>query len=154
MYKKIIILGIALLTAWQLVSAQEYDMITVSADGTETTYAVASVQKIVFDDGTMTVNMKSGDEITNITCVRFLPLSRIENNDITSNVFVFPNPVKTSLTVSGVDKNVKINIFDMNGKLLQTIISQDKSTDINVSSLQHGSYLLQVGTQTIKFIKQ
>jgi hypothetical protein len=51
-----------MLTAWQLMTAQQtYNLITVGADGTETTFAGLSVQKIVFDNSAMTVNMKSGN---------------------------------------------------------------------------------------------
>jgi len=320
MIKKSFLLGLALLAAGQLLVAQSLQMITVSADGDKTAYVLSTVQKIVFEDNTMTVKMKDGTDAANITRISFaqdlsevdysklklnevsgvggdtekfyelinigdvdIPLegcqiiynaapnnpgdpfppdreqltwtgasnqiaqagklfcligrnnpgsfttgltaariliitlmdpegnvidqcirakdtdeyaitdqsfSRIpdgtgpfyftpptpdalngtdatgfllvpQNDDVgiksqnvESSIFVFPNPVKEKLTVNGVKKDVLINLYDMTGGLLQTIPAQENSTAINVSSLQQGTYLLRIGEQTIKFIKQ
>ena len=154
MNKKIFLLGLILLIAGQFASAQEWKLITVTADGTETTYALPNVQNIVFKDNTMTVNLKSGDSAAGITCIRFDQPQGIKTLQSESSVFVFPNPVQTNLTVAGVAKDVKINLLNLNGTLLQSIPAQDNSTNINVSSLPAGLYLLQIGNQIIKFIKQ
>jgi len=325
MIKKCFLLGLALLTAGQFMMAQVFQMITVSADGEETTHAISDVQKIVFENdenNTMTVIMKAGDDVTNITRLSFaMNLSEIDysklrinevsgvgddsekfyelintgdvdiplkdcqiyynaNNNAGSifppddnrltwtgsqnqviragklfsligrgnpgsftlgltperilvitledpegniidqcnraedtgiyatpdrdksfsripdgsgdfyfttptpdalngtdatdlllvpqasqgagikspqaefSIFIFPNPVKESLTVYGVEKNAIINLYDLNGKLLQAIPAQENSTGINVSSLRQGIYVLQTDKQLIKFIKQ
>jgi len=156
MNKKLFLLAIVLLFVGQLFAEQESKLITLKADGTETVYALADVQKIVFENNTMTVNMKSGSDAKGITSVSFLLSdgSGIEKPQLFSSVFVFPNPVKTNLTVSGADKGIKINLFDLNGKLLQSVIAKDNSTEVNVLSLPSGIYLLRVGEQTVKFIKQ
>ena len=155
MNKKNFLLAVVLLITGQLFAQQESQLITLSADGTKTVYALSKVQKIVFENNTMTVNMKSGSDATGITCISFLldPVG-IESPKVVSSVFVFPNPVTTNLTVAGANKGVKINLFDMTGKLLQSTFAQENSTDINVSSLSGGLYLLQVGEQVVKFIKQ
>ena len=156
MNKKKFLLAVVLLVAGKLFAEPESQLITLSADGTETIYVLSEVQKIVLENNTMTVNLKSGSDAADITCVRFFlsDQSGIENPKLGLSVFVFPNPVQTNLTVSGTDKNVKINLYDLSGKLLQSISAQDNSTDISVSSLSSGLYLLQVGKQVIKFIKQ
>jgi hypothetical protein len=153
MIKKICLLGVVMLMAWQLMSAQSYNLITVGADGTETTIALSEVQDIVFDNGAMTVNMNSGSNMSGITCVKFSDAGKIENKEM-SSVFVYPNPVREYLTISGTEKNEKISLLDMNGTILRTVFSKESSTEIDVSSLQKGVYLLQVGYKTIKFIKQ
>jgi hypothetical protein len=154
MIQKMCLLTVVMLTAWQLMTAQSYNLITVGADGTETTFAVSTVQKIVFDNSAMTVNMKSGSNMTGISCVKFSDASGIEKMEVETSVLVYPNPVREYLTVSGLEKNEKINLFDVTGKLLQTVFSKENSTEIDVLSLQEGVYLLQVGYKTIKFIKQ
>ena len=156
MNKKSFLLGVVLLLAGQLLTAQEWKLITLSADGSETSYAVSNVQRIVFENDAMTVNMKSGDNVTGISRVSFLfdEETGIEYLKSESSVFLFPNPVKTTLTVAGTEKNVRINLLNLNGALLQNTLTQDDSTDIDVSSLQQGVYLLQVGNQVVKFIKQ
>ena len=158
MNKKVFLLGLALLVAGQFLAAQVFQIITLSADGEETTYALSSVQKIIFENNTMTIDMKTGDDVTNITRLSFAQDFSEDNVDIENPdvavVFVFPNPVENYLTVTGVNKNVKINLLDINGNLLQSIITQDNITDVDVSSLQKGIYLLQIGEQVVKFIKK
>jgi len=156
MIKKTFLLGLFLLVAGRFLAGAESKLIMLSADGTETAYVLSDVQKIVFDDNSMTVNMKSGDDVTGITCIRFLISEDvgIKIPDLPSRVFIFPNPVTTNLTISGTDKDVKINLFDLSGKLLKSVSAQDNSTNVNVTSLQRGVYLLQVGGQVLKFIKQ
>jgi len=147
--------GVVLLIAGQLF-AQKSSLITLSADGSETVYALSDVQKFVFKSNTMAVNMKSGNNVTGIACIRFLPAGQNDVKPLTpkSLVFVFPNPVKTQLTVAGVKKDVKISLFSLKGTFLQSILTQDEPTVIDVSSLQQGTYLLQVGDRAVKFVKQ
>jgi len=320
MIKKSFLLGLVLLTAGQLLVAQSFQVITLSADGEETTYALSNVQKIVFDNNTMTVKMKDGDSATNILRIgfardisgidysklklnevngvggdsdKFYELINIGDSDIplegcqiiynaapnntgdpfppnreqltwtgtpgqmaqagklfsligrdtpgsfttgltatriliitlkdpdgntidkcirakdtgeyaiddqsfsrvpdgtgpfyfttpTPNAlngedatglvllpqpegtgiqslkpqsvdFVFPNPVKESFTINGLKKGALISIFDLAGRLLQTVASQENATVVNVSSLQQGTYLLRVGDRAVKFVKQ
>jgi hypothetical protein len=152
---KNIILAVVLLFAGQLYAAQESQLITVSADGTKTTYVLSDMQRIVFASNTMTVNMKSGNNVVDIISVRFLAgTTGVETLKPESSVFVFPNPVKTNLTVVGIDKSVKINLLNVNGILLQSFLTQSNTADIDVSSLPQGLYLLQVEEQVIKFAKQ
>ena len=157
MNKKVFLFGLVLLLAGRLFATEEMHLMTLSADGTETAYVLTNVQKIVFENSTMTVNLKSGDDATDVMCIRFRlmePGTGLENLKSESSIFVFPNPVKTSLTITGVEKNVKINILDLTGVLLQSISSQENSTNIDVSALQQGIYLLHTGEKVVKFIKQ
>jgi len=78
----------------------------------------------------------------------------INNTKSETSIIIFPNPVKNILTVSGTDKDMKINLFDLSGMLLKSTISQENTTNIDVSSLQQDTYLLQIGKQVVKFIKQ
>ena len=71
MIKKSILLGFALLIAGQLLVAQSLKLITLSADGDETSYVISNVQKIIVENKTMTVEMKDGDDVTNITRISF-----------------------------------------------------------------------------------
>jgi len=156
MKKSNFLLALVLLTAGQLFATDNYQLITLKADGKKATYALSKVQKIVFEKNSMTVKMKSDSAATNITSIRFALSDNvgIENPNGTPSVYIFPNPVKNNLKVSGTDKNAKINLIDMKGKLLQSVIARENSTDIDVSSLSPGLYLLKIGKQVIKFIKE
>ena len=69
-------------------------------------------------------------------------------------VSVSPNPALTDITVSGTVSGAKIKLFSVGGALLQTIPAQESSTNIDVSSLPKGLYLLQTGGETLKVIKK
>jgi len=73
---------------------------------------------------------------------------------VNGTVSVFPNPALTDITVSGTVSGAKIKLFSVGGALLQTIPAQESSTNIDVSSLPKGLYLLQTGGQTLKVIKK
>ena len=97
----------------------------------------------------------NGDDATGLLLVPQTPDGTgIIKPKATTPVLVFPNPVKNILTVSGTDKVVKINLFDLNGMLLKSTMSQGNKTNIDVSSLQQGTYLLHIDGQVVKFIKQ
>jgi len=154
MIKKIFLFGLVLLAAGQFLVAQSFKMITLSADGEEKSYILSDVQKIVFDNNTMTVKMKAGDDATNITRISFEDITGIETQKAEPSVFVFPNPVKETLTVNGVKKDAVINLYSLAGTLIKTVPAQENATNIDVSSLKQGIYLLRAGEKTIKFIKQ
>lgn len=169
MNKKIFLLGIVLLLIGRLSAAEVPCLVTVSADGTKNAYALTGVQRIqiaispalTLDPGidylpaTMTVKRKSAADVTRITCISFAVTepSGITNTQAAS-VFVFPNPVQSTLTINGVDADSKIDLYSVTGALVQSIFAQENAIDVDVSSLPQGTYMLRVGEQTIKFVKQ
>jgi len=63
-------------------------------------------------------------------------------NDITSNISIFPNPVKDVLMINGIFNFV--DIYDVSGKL---ILSSEQNK-INVSGLAKGLYMLEINTSS------
>lgn len=62
-----------------------------------------------------------------------------------SNLSIFPNPVKDVLTIN-YDKAIsQIYVYDVNGKLVKTITTVDNT--INVSDLSEGVYMLNIQTE-------
>ena len=143
-----------LLIAGQYCMAQDYNLITLKADETEAVYALSNVQRIVFENNAMTVKMKTDADVTDVVSVRFEKSTGIENPKPDLSFFVFPNPVKDVLTVTGAHANGIINLFSLTGTLLKSIPAQESATNIDVSSLSPGLYLLRVEGKTVKFIKQ
>ncbi len=165
MNKKIFLLWVVLLITGQLFAAQVPCLITVSADGAETAYALTDVQKIIFAPSVATANppivgmaviKKTGELVSDVTRISFdtREPTGIADTKAESSVFIFPNPVKTTLTIRNVDANLKVDMYSVAGSLVQSSFTQEGSTDIDVSSLQQGTYLLRVGEQTLKFVKQ
>ncbi len=76
---------------------------------------------------------------------------------LTHSVIVYPNPVQNRLFIAlEEDKITKANIFDLSGKLVNSIINNSKSID--VSDLNNGVYILKAVTEkgiiTSRFVKQ
>ena len=68
-------------------------------------------------------------------------------------VKVYPNPVKNSLSVSGITKDQQYEIYSMDGKMIKTgTYSSGKTIDVNI--LTKGVYLLKIDNQNLKFIKE
>lgn len=132
-------------------------LVALSADGSETVYELASVGKITFD-GQMVVEDKQGQVLQDgVSCVLFAEremetaLPQVESQS--AQLFVFPNPVVEQLTVTGTAAQMPLRLFDINGRLLNVFETSDGQTQINVSNLTKGNYLLQIGNQVVKFIK-
>lgn len=156
MKKKSFLLGFILLATGQLF-AQEMQFATRSFDGAITDYqALANLQKIVFEDNAMAVKLQSGTKVTSVRSVIFSSegTNALETQKQGSTITVFPNLAKTTITVSGMNENTMIKLFDVNGLLLQRAMATGTSTELDVSSLKQGLYLIQAGNQTVKFIKQ
>lgn len=72
------------------------------------------------------------------------------NKDV---IKIYPNPVSTQLSVSGITKNQKYEIYSLDGKLIKTgTYSAGQMIDVN--SLTKGAYLLKIDSQNLKFIKE
>ena len=71
-----------------------------------------------------------------------------------ADIRVFPNPTSDHLTVSGLEAGTTIRIYANDGKLLETTTAEGSTTVLPVSHLAQGTYLLQINTSIIKFIKK
>jgi transposase-like protein len=75
-----------------------------------------------------------------------------------SEIVLYPNPVRDILHIKGLDKAVspaKGVIFDLSGKIVKTVmVDAAKSPQINVSDLSSGTYILNISGKSLKFIKQ
>ncbi|MDG1476210.1 MAG: T9SS type A sorting domain-containing protein [Vicingaceae bacterium] len=74
----------------------------------------------------------------------------------TQNIIVFPNPTSSELTLTATEQIEKINIIDLTGKTIRTIVNPNNSID--VSELSKGLYFLQVhsknGISNKRFVKE
>lgn len=94
--------------------------------------------------------------IDNINFFNSIATTINSNNNLCSNINIFPNPVNTiSKIYYNIDKkeNVSIEIFDITGKLLQTVLNENKEAgnyevNINASELNKGIYLCRLKTES------
>lgn len=71
-----------------------------------------------------------------------------------ADIRVFPNPASDHLTISGLDAGTTIRIYANDGKLLEVTTAEGTTTVLPVSHLAQGTYLLQINTSIVKFIKK
>ncbi|MBK9319207.1 MAG: T9SS type A sorting domain-containing protein [Bacteroidetes bacterium] len=58
------------------------------------------------------------------------------------SVNLYPNPCNDFIVLNGTIKYKTISIYDINGRLIREIYSDDIHTRINTSTLKQGFYLL------------
>ena len=67
-----------------------------------------------------------------------------------NTVIVYPNPTHEVLCVQGVSDDTTLRIYSAAGQLVATA----HGTQITVEHLPCGTYLLQIGTQVMRFMKE
>jgi PKD repeat protein len=77
--------------------------------------------------------------------------------ELSDQEMIYPNPATNNLTIETPQKSL-VKIFNIQGRLLITVKANDKKTDIDVSELPNGIYILELktenGSDVIKFVKE
>ena len=88
-------------------------------------------------------------------------LSTITQDIEVDNIFIYPNPAETKLSISKFQTNVTFSVFDLNGKQFDLPKHQNQQRiDLDISILDSGLYILRIydkvtgSTTTLKFIKE
>jgi hypothetical protein len=80
-----------------------------------------------------------------------------ETNSNESNIMVYPNPATNDITIE-YPQSAVIEITDIQGQLIKTLAATDNKTNIDVSSLSGGVYIVEVKTDKgitfKKFVKE
>ena len=132
------------------------NLVLLKSDGSQQLQDIASIGKWVYLGDDLQLLSHNGEvlaqeplmSIRKITFTESSVPSSTEN--ITSaHIVIYPNPTQDVLIINGIEVQV-LRVFDLQGHLLKT----EKGTQINVSNLSEGIYLLQLGTQVVRFIKK
>lgn len=62
----------------------------------------------------------------------------------TERLEVFPNPTSGTFTVAADEKIVQIDVIDNQGRVIQTVKADKKSTDVSLQSQKTGTYTLSI----------
>lgn len=116
---------------------------------------VALIGKWVYVDDNLQLLDKAGQVLATepLSNIKKITFSASNSTTSTENVqansiVVYPNPTQDVLMIQGIEAQV-LRVYDLQGRLLKTAIG----TQVNVGHLAEGTYLLQVGTQVVRFIK-
>jgi hypothetical protein len=113
-------------------------------------------------DGVYTITMSAEDEYGNVgTCTFELTVESIlgvDDNGLSDGVAIFPNPTDSKVTISNATgiQLEKVAIYDVNGRLVNTIDLSDMQQEktIDVSQLASGVYMLQIQSENESTVKR
>lgn len=145
-----------------VLAGAQSNLVIVPLAGSERAYAIQQIGKIRFEDRAACLYDKQGEQFG---CTPTREIRKIVFSDQSENptgfdklfasaIEVYPNPTQSQLVVQGIEAQQVVRVFSMQGQLLITAVADANTATVNVSGLQTGSYLLQVGAEIVKFIKQ
>jgi hypothetical protein len=71
-----------------------------------------------------------------------------------NGIVIAPNPATTALNVSAKSEIQSVAIYDVNGRLVQSVAVNGASASLNVSGMNHGLYLVSVTTNKGVYTKR
>ena len=150
-----VILG---MLAWMLSSSMDASevnsIVAISADGEATSYLLSEVQRIDVvannKKGTMKVVTKNGSIEGDYQKIILASETTSVGDVEVPNVYIYPNPVSDVIHVSGAEKDTNLIVFDMSGKC----VLYEMGDELDVTSLNKGTYILFIDNLRVKFIKQ
>ncbi|MDG1064353.1 MAG: HYR domain-containing protein [Flavobacteriaceae bacterium] len=113
-------------------------------------------------DGVYTVTLSATDDEGNVgTCSFELTVESqlgVASNQLDNGVAIYPNPARNVMNI-GNSTNIQLEraaIYDINGRLIQTIDLSDMSTEasVNVAHLASGVYMVQLQAENGQAIKR
>lgn len=128
----------------------------VTINGSPVQKAVASV---CFNGDKLTIQF---DDATSAEAdMNDVSLSFIEGGPSTSvgsignlSIFTYEGIIGETLSVSGIQGNTNLTIYDLNGKTMIGPLPSAERMEINVSGLTPGVYVLRAGNDVVKFVKR
>lgn len=124
-------------------------------------YALSIIGRIEIKDEVFRLISTGGEELAScdLYSVRKLTFGEgglTATDNLNSNqLFVYPNPTQDQLFINGLSADESVRIYDLNGQLLSvSTANADGLCQLYVASLPQGTYLLQIGIEVVKFIKQ
>lgn len=158
MKKRILPLFVVLILSSFALRAEESNMSVIKFDDTKYTESLSVVGKLAFSGEKMILYSKDN------TVLAESPLNEVrkivftgelnKTNELAKNqIRIYPNPTQDQIILDGLNKGENVRIFSLTGAVLKTVTA-DEQTKIDVSSFAKGTYLLQIGTNVVKFIKE
>jgi len=126
-----------------------------SISGVKSSQDIAKIGKLVFVDDEIRLMDKSGNVLAVETIGNVRKITFVEDvaTDLDSllptQILLYPNPSHDIIHVDGIEPT-NLRVFDLQGRMLLT----NYGNQILVAELPMGTYLLQVGTQVVRFIKR
>ena len=131
------------------------NLVLVQSSGAEEMQDIATIGKLVFVEDSIRLLDKEGivlatEPIANVKKICFASETNTDVNDtLVNTILVYPNPTQDVLMIQGAESQT-LRVYNLQGSLLLT----QWGNQISVGKLPDGIYLLQIGTQVVRFIKR
>ena len=147
---KKILLFLAFVCSMQMMAL---DLVVEHRSGADLLQDISLIGKWVFVGEDLQLLDKQGntlavEPLADIKKITFSVSTATENVQ-TNAILVYPNPTHDMLMIQGIEAQT-LRVYDMQGRLLM----QENGTQVRVGQLAEGTYLLQIGTQVVRFIKK
>ena len=123
--------------------------------GAEVLQDIATIGKCLVVGDSIQLLDKSGnvlaiEPLANVKKICFASEANTDVNDtVVNTIVVYPNPTQDVLMIQGAESQT-LRVYNLQGSLLLT----QWGNQISVGKLPDGIYLLQIGTQVVRFIKK
>lgn len=134
--------------------AQEVTFTIVKTDGTSADHVMSSDSKIYYSDTQIFIKSNGETVSYNLSELRKAYFSVNDDvNEVDNQQFaIYPNPATDVLRINNLSDNQHVTIYSIDGKMVKKFTMSAES-EINISDLQPGLYIIGVGNEFSKFIK-
>ncbi len=130
--------------------ADDHKYLTATMTGNEKSIELATVQKITFTNTHVVIATSEG--------TTQLPVSEMQKLSFTANATAINNLGTQSKNIQVMSGVIRANgkgllrIFNSEGRLV-SLSNVQGSSNISTSALPHGLYIIQLGEETVKFVR-
>ncbi len=118
-------------------------------NSTQKTYSIDTNLTTIPDLDTIKVSLFAGDcGCSNVVFNSNLKVTEFDNDSIK----IYPNPSASTININCNNKIKSIEIYDIQGRMLETILGNSKKLDI--SSKENGIYFLKITTEKSSVIEK
>lgn len=158
--KRTLLLTGMILFALLQAKSQTSSLVLKFSDGSSQTTVLSTIRKITFSGSSMVLNMTAGtsqsiDESL-ISLMQFTDItSAIEDISASGNaVHVFPNPAQNYIRVANIStEQTAYTLYSAEGRALINGTLASADSQIDVSTLSKGLYVIRINNSTLKFMK-
>ena len=121
-------------------------------------YAIRTISKVTFASTNFSVlqgeEVAGVFELKNVSSIKFAESTAVQSVEQASAIVVTPNPVRDNLVIKGGEElyGSAVSIYSVTGANVMQLSSWQGEA-INISHLPAGVYIINIQSETIKFVK-
>ena len=144
-----------MLTVSGIAAADNYAYLTIAQTGGETSYAVSDISQITFDASNMVLHLTDNSEAR-------LPLAGLSKMFFTegasgiATIGTSPSGIslKDGVLRVSAPKGSVVAVYDMSGKIVRAVTTKEAETEVNLSGVTKGVYIVKVGSEIKKVLNK